>query len=206
MSHKLIASDRKSNSIHRCACMHVRKRPIQSVSVSDNVLNIARQITECLPLVNCLLWLPASIYRLFLLQLFKSAIHTHWWIKIKEDTFYQKYCDEWNLNRHLNGYVSSIKNKIVVDILSSLLNNYHVHLNINLVRLHLLSICEMLINMDSLCICIYIYILWRLTINKEVKLSFCWRKLIEAAKTSEICKHRWFSFYAMNIHLLSGLI
>ena len=76
LSHKLIASDRKSNSIHQCVCMHVKKRPIQSVSVSDNVLNIARQITECLPLVNCLLWLPASVHRLFFLQLVKSAIHT----------------------------------------------------------------------------------------------------------------------------------
>ena len=59
-----------------------------------------------------------------------------------------------------------------VDILSSLLNNYDVYLNINLVRLHLLSICAMLINVDSsyMYICIYTYILWRLAINKEVKL------------------------------------
>lgn len=39
---------------------------------------------------------------------------------------------------------------------------------------------------------LHICILWRLTINKEVKLS-CWRKLIEAATTNGICKHQWFS-------------
>lgn len=59
----------------------MRKRPIQSVSVSDNVLNIARQISKCLPLVNCLLWLPASIHRLFFLQLVQSAIDTYTMMK-----------------------------------------------------------------------------------------------------------------------------
>jgi hypothetical protein len=145
LSHKLIASDRKSNSIHQCVCMHVKKRPIQSVSVSDNVLNIARQITECLPLVNCLLWLPASIHRLFFLQLVKSAIHTI----TNQD---QRTHLIWMKSKSSSQWICLIHQKeknIVVDILSSPLNNYHVHLNINLVRLHLLSICAMLINIDS---------------------------------------------------------
>jgi hypothetical protein len=44
------------------------------------------------------------------------------------------------------------------NMLSSPLNNYHVHLKYQFsVRLHLLSICAMLINVDSLHICIHIY-------------------------------------------------
>jgi hypothetical protein len=143
LSHKLIASDRKSNSIHRCVFIHVRKRPIQSVSVSDNVLNIVRQITECLPLVNCLLWLPASIHRLFFLQLVKSAIHT---IMNQDQRTHLIWKCILTSEISMNMFYPSKKKFI----LSSLFHNYHVHLNINLARLHLLSICAMLINVDSL--------------------------------------------------------
>jgi hypothetical protein len=90
----------------------------------------------------------------FFLQLVKKCRTHNDESRSKNTPYIKMYYDEWNLN----GYVLSIKKKkiyIVVDILSSLLNNYHVHLNINLVRLHLLSICAMLINIDSLFIYVY---------------------------------------------------
>jgi len=91
---------------------------------------------------------------IFFLQLVKKCRTHNDESRSKNTPYIKMYYDEWNLN----GYVLSIKKKkiyIVVDILSSLLNNYHVHLNINLVRLHLLSICAMLINIDSLFIYVY---------------------------------------------------
>ena len=127
------------------------------------------------PLVNCLLWLPASIHRLFFLQLVKSGIHTI--MNRDQRTHLRWKCimtSEISMNM---SYPSKRKS-----ILSSLLQNYHVHLNINLVRLHLLSICAMLIN-----------IVYTLPISNQQRRKafyfFCWRKLIEAVKTSGICKH-----------------
>jgi hypothetical protein len=94
-----------------------------------------------------------SSFILFL-QLVKGGIHT----MMNQDQrgrstntpSIKKHYDEWNLNRHLNGYVSFIKKKESSRrhiVISSYY--YHTHLNINLVRLHLLSICAMLINVDS---------------------------------------------------------
>ncbi len=143
LSHKLIASDRKSNSIHRCLCMHVRgKRPIQSVSVSDNVLNIARQITEC--------------------QLFIMASRIDTSFTVSQMCHIHIIYDE---SRSKNTPYDEVKSKWIClvhqkkrNMLSSPLNNYHVHLKYQFsVRLHLLSICAMLINVDSLHICIHIY-------------------------------------------------
>ena len=98
--------------------MHVRKRPIQSVSVSDNVLNISGQITACQ------LFIMASRIDSSFIYFFTASqnCHTH------SDDLRSKNTPRIMTSEISNGYISSIKKKKRNDILSSRLNNYHVHL------------------------------------------------------------------------------
>ena len=85
---------------------------------------------------------------------------------------------------------------------------YHVHLNITLVRLHLLSLSMCDVNQCGLSSYNVEYILCRLAINKEVELSF----LLTQAHRSGKERVRYvniddsLSLYATDIHLRRGLI